>query len=78
MDGTIRRRLGDRGLGLYGVLQAADGVANKEVDDAWVAAQGPEKAARFASAETIRWLERGAMSYHDYALASPCSCSRRR
>jgi hypothetical protein len=33
-----------------------------------VAAQGAEKAARFASAETVRWLEWGARSYHDYAL----------
>jgi hypothetical protein len=55
-------------LALYGVLQAADGVANKEVDDAWVTAQGTEKTARFASAETVRWLEWGARSYHDYAL----------
>src|SRR6266487_1298156 len=38
-------------LALYGVLQAVDGIANKQVDDAWVAAPHAEKAARFASAE---------------------------
>jgi hypothetical protein len=55
-------------LALYGVLQAVDGVANKQVDDAWVSAAQPDKAARFASAEAMRWLEWGARSYMDYAL----------
>jgi hypothetical protein len=55
-------------LALYGVLQAVDGVGNKEVDDAWVSAPDTEKAARFASAEAMRWLEWGARSYHDLAL----------
>jgi hypothetical protein len=55
-------------LALYGVLQAVDGVANQEVDDAWVNAPNAEKAARFASAEAMRWLEWGARSYHDFAL----------
>jgi hypothetical protein len=55
-------------LGLYSVLQAVDGVANKEVDDAWVAAADAEKAARFASAEVVRWVEWGARSYHDFTL----------
>jgi hypothetical protein len=55
-------------LALYGVLQAVDGVGNKEVDDAWVSAPAAEKAARFASAEAMRWLEWGARSYHDFAL----------
>jgi hypothetical protein len=55
-------------LGLYGVLQAVDGVGNKEVDHAWVRAQTAEKPARFASAEALRWLEWGVRSYHDYAL----------
>jgi len=55
-------------LALYGVLQAVDGVANKQVDDAWVAAPATEKAARFASAEATRWLEWGARSYQDFAL----------
>jgi hypothetical protein len=55
-------------LALYGVLQAVDGVGNKMIDDAWVAAQGADKAARFASAEAMRWLEWGARSYLDFAL----------
>jgi hypothetical protein len=55
-------------LALYGVLQAVDGVGNKEVDEAWVSAPNTEKAARFASAEAMRWLEWGARSYHDFAL----------
>ena len=55
-------------LALYGVLQAVDGVGNKEVDDAWLSAPETEKAARFASAEAMRWLEWGARSYHDFAL----------
>jgi hypothetical protein len=50
-------------LGLYGVLQAVDGVALKQAVDAWVSAPEAEKAARFASAETIRWLEWGTRSY---------------
>src|SRR3954469_6369183 len=53
-------------LGLYGVLQAVDGVALKQAVDAWVSAPGAEKAARFASAETIRWLEWGTRSYQSF------------
>ena len=55
-------------LALYGALQAVDGVANKQADVAWVSAPEAEKAARFASAEVIRWVEWGLRSYHDYAL----------
>jgi hypothetical protein len=55
-------------LALYGVLQAVDGVGNKQVDDAWVKAADAEKAARFASAEAMRWLEWGVRSYLDFAL----------
>ena len=55
-------------LALYGVLQAVDGVALKQAVDAWASAPDAEKAARFASAEAIRWLEWGARSYHDFAL----------
>jgi hypothetical protein len=55
-------------LALYGVLQAVDGVGNKQVDDAWVSAPAAEKTARFASAEAMRWLEWGVRSYHDFAL----------
>jgi Domain of unknown function (DUF4386) len=55
-------------LALYGALQAVDGVANKQADVAWVSAPDAEKAARFASAETLRWVEWGMRSYHDFAL----------
>lgn len=55
-------------LGLYGVLQAVDGVALKQAVDAWVSAPNADKAARFASAETIRWLEWGTRSYQSYLL----------
>jgi len=54
-------------LALYGALQAVDGVANKQADVAWVSAPEAEKAARFASAEAIRWVEWGMRSYHDFA-----------
>ena len=46
-------------LALYGALQAVDGVANKQADVAWVNAPEAEKAARFASAEAMRWVEWG-------------------
>jgi hypothetical protein len=55
-------------LALYGVLQAVDGVGNKQADAAWVSAGSADKAARFASAEAMRWLEWGARSYQDFAL----------
>jgi Domain of unknown function (DUF4386) len=47
----------------WAVLQALDGVALKQAVDAWVAASGPEKATRFATAEAVRWLEWGFQSY---------------
>jgi hypothetical protein len=55
-------------LALYGALQAVDGVANKQADLAWMNAPAAEKAARFASAEAIRWIEWGMRSYHNFAL----------
>ena len=53
-------------LALYGVLQAVDGVALKQAVDAWASAPAAEKAARFASAEAIRWLEWAVRSYHSF------------
>ena len=53
-------------LGLYGVLQAVDGVALKQAVDAWASAPEADKAAGFASAEAIRWLEWGARSYQSF------------
>src|SRR5207302_4276574 len=55
-------------LALEGTLQAVDGVANKQADVAWVSAPDAEKAARFASAEAIRWIEWGLRSYQAFAL----------
>jgi hypothetical protein len=55
-------------LALYGVLQAVDGVALKQAVNAWASAPGAEKAARFAGAEAVRWLEWGVRSYQNLAL----------
>ena len=55
-------------LALYGVVMAVDGVALKQAVNAWASAPDAEKAARFASAEAIRWLEWGARSYQDFTL----------
>lgn len=55
-------------LALYGVLQAVDGVALKQAVDAWANAPQAEKVARFATAETIRWLEWGVRSYQSLML----------
>ena len=56
-------------LALYGVVQAVDGVALKHAVDAWASAPEAEKATRFASAETVRWLEWGTSSYQTFMLA---------
>jgi hypothetical protein len=45
------------------VLQAVDGVALKHAVNAWAVATGPDKAARFADAEVVRWIEWGVNSY---------------
>ena len=55
-------------LALYGVVLAVDGVALKQAVNAWASAPDAEKAARFASAEAIRWLEWGMRSYQNFAL----------
>jgi len=55
-------------LVLYGVEQAVDGVALKQAVDAWVSAGASEQAARFASAQAIRWLEWGTSSYQLFML----------
>jgi hypothetical protein len=53
-------------LALAGVVYAVDGVALKQAVDAWVSAPAAEQAARFASAEAIRWLEWGTRSYQGF------------
>jgi len=57
-------------LALYAALQAVDGVALKHAVDAWFAAPEPERAARFATAEGIRWLEWGMRSYQSFVLGA--------
>lgn len=53
---------------LYGGLQAVDGVALKRAVNALASSAEAERAARFASAEALRWLEWGMRSYHDFAF----------
>jgi len=55
-------------LAVYSGVLAVDGVALKQAVNAWVSAPEAEKAARFASAEAIRWLEWGMRSYENFAL----------
>ncbi len=55
-------------LVLYSIRMAVDGVALKQAVDAWVSASAAEQAARFASAEALRWLEWGVASYQTYML----------
>jgi len=55
-------------LALCGVVLAVDGVALKQAVNAWATAPEAEKAARFASAETMRWLEWGTRSYENFTL----------
>ena len=55
-------------LALYGVLQAVDGVALKQAVDAWARVPDAEKAARFASAEAIRWVEWSLRTYFSFLL----------
>lgn len=55
-------------LALAGVVYAVDGVALKQAADAWANAPAAEKGARFASAETMRWLEWGFRSYQTFML----------
>jgi hypothetical protein len=55
-------------LALYGVVLAVDGVALRQAVNAWASAPDAEKAARFATAEAIRWLEWGTRSYQNFAL----------
>jgi len=47
----------------WAALQAIDGVALKQAVDAWANASGPQKAIRFADAQTVRWAEWGMNTY---------------
>jgi hypothetical protein len=55
-------------LGLIALRYAVDGIVLKRAIDAWISAPEAEKAARFASAETARWLEEAAASYQGFVL----------
>jgi hypothetical protein len=55
-------------LALCGGVLAVDGVALKQAVTAWANAPEAEKAARFAVAEGVRWLEWGMRSYENFAL----------
>jgi len=55
-------------LALYGAVLAVDGVALKQAVNAWANAPEAEKAARFAAAEAMRWLEWGTRSYANFTL----------
>ena len=55
-------------LALYGAVLAVDGVALKQAVNAWANAPEAEKAARFAAAEALRWLEWGTRSYANFTL----------
>lgn len=52
----------------WAVLQGVDGVTLKQAVDAWGTASGNEQAARYADAETIRWIEWGLQSYFRVVL----------
>jgi hypothetical protein len=53
----------------WAVLQGVDGVTLKQAVGAWAAASGTEQAARYANAETVRWIEWGLQSYFRVVLA---------
>jgi hypothetical protein len=55
-------------LALYGVLQGVDGVGLKKAVEAWVSADGADKAARFDVAEALRFVEWGVRSYHSFVF----------
>jgi hypothetical protein len=55
-------------LALYGVLQAVDGVGLKQAVNAWASAGDPDKAVRFAAAESVRWLEWAVRSYQSFVF----------
>jgi hypothetical protein len=48
--------------------QVRAGTGRRGQDIAWTNAPDAEKAARFASAEAVRWVEWGMRSYHNFAL----------
>jgi hypothetical protein len=57
-------------LAVFAVNMAVDGVALKQSVDAWAAAPPNEEAARYASAESVRWLEWGANAFFQILLGT--------
>jgi len=55
-------------LALSALRFAVDGVVLKRAVDAWASAPEAEQAARFASAETVRWIEEAAISYQGFVF----------
>jgi hypothetical protein len=55
---------------VWAALQAVDGVTLKQAVDAWVAADGPERAIRLGDAEVVRWTEWGLQSYFRVTLGA--------
>ena len=53
---------------VWAALQAVDGVTLKQAVDAWVAADGSERAVRLGDAEVVRWTEWGLQSYFRVTL----------
>jgi hypothetical protein len=46
-----------KGVQVFTVLQAVDGIALKRAVDAWATAPPPQETAAFAAAEAVRWIE---------------------
>ena len=67
--GRFAAALAVAALALYGALQAVDGIALKHAVVAWTNAPKAQKATRFASAETVRWLEWGMNQYQIFMFA---------
>jgi hypothetical protein len=57
-------------LAVFAVNMAVDCIALKQSVDAWAAAPPDERAARYASAETVRWLEWGANAFFQILLGT--------
>ncbi len=59
---------------VWAVLQAVDGITLKQAVDAWVAADGPDKAVRFAGAETCGGPSGARRATSACCWARPCCC----
>lgn len=55
-------------IALSAVRMFIDGVVLERAVNAWAAAPASEAAARFANAETVRWMEEASGSYQNYMI----------